>query len=58
TMKVYDVLGKEVATLINEEKAVGRYSTTFDGSRLSSGTYIVRMNAGEFVKTMKVTLLK
>jgi photosystem II stability/assembly factor-like uncharacterized protein len=58
TMKVYDVLGKEVATLINEEKAVGRYSTMFDGSRLSSGTYIVRMNAGDFVKTMKVTLLK
>ena len=58
TLKVYDVLGKEVAKLVNGKKHSGRYSVAFNASHLSSGTYIVRMQLGEFVKTMKIVLMK
>lgn len=64
TLKVYDVLGKEVATLANEVKTMGRYSVLFNGANLSSGAYIVRMssrpNDGKDVvtKLMKVLLVK
>lgn len=58
TMKVYDVLGKEVATLVNEYKQSGRYSVVFDANRLASGTYIVRLHSSDYVKTMKAILMK
>ncbi len=58
TMKVYDILGKEVATLVNAQKQTGRYSVVFDASRLSSGTYIALLRSGEYVKTMKIVLMK
>jgi len=59
TLKVYDILGTEVAELIsNEQKAAGRYEVSFDASRLASGTYIYKLQAGDFVQTKKMILLK
>jgi hypothetical protein len=58
TIKVYDILGKEIATLINEEKSAGNYSVQFNGNSLSSGIYFYRMQAGSFVQTKKLVLLK
>jgi hypothetical protein len=55
---VYDVLGREVAVLVNERKLPGHYEVTFDGSHLASGVYFYRMEAGSFVQTRKLTLLK
>lgn len=58
TLKVYDMLGKEIATLVNEEKIIGNYEIKFDGRNLSSGVYFYRMSAGKFVETKKLMLLK
>jgi photosystem II stability/assembly factor-like uncharacterized protein len=55
---VYDLLGREVTTLVNEPKAPGSYEVSFDGSGLSSGVYIYRMTAGSFVQSRKMLLLK
>lgn len=55
---VYDVLGKKVASLVNEEQTAGTYQTTFDGGRLSSGMYFYKIQAGDFVKTKKLVLMK
>ena len=57
-IKVYDVLGKEVKTLVNEERRSGNYNVEFDGSKLSSGVYFYRMQAGDFIETKKLILLK
>ncbi len=57
-LKVYDVLGKEVATLVNEQLAAGTYQVNFDGKNLSSGTYIYRLESGSNVSTKKMTLIK
>jgi serine protease len=58
TLKVYDLLGKEVATLVNEEKPAGYYWVEFDGSKLSSGIYFYRLVAGSFVESKKAVLIK
>lgn len=58
TLKVYDVLGKEVKTLVNERETAGSYSITFDASKLPSGVYFYRLQAGSYSKTMKLLLLK
>ncbi|MEJ2544662.1 MAG: T9SS type A sorting domain-containing protein [Calditrichaceae bacterium] len=58
TIKVYDLLGKEVATLVNEEKPFGNYAVEFDGSDLSSGVYFYRMQAGGFLNIKKFILLR
>jgi 1,4-alpha-glucan branching enzyme len=57
-LKIYDVLGREVAELINGEKSAGEYSVTFDGSRFSSGVYFYRITAGSYSNTKKMILLK
>jgi hypothetical protein len=57
-LKIYDLLGKEVATLVNEEKPAGRYSVEFYGSGLASGIYFYRIQAGSFVETKKMILMK
>ena len=57
-IKVYDVLEKIVATLINEEKMPGNYNVEFDGSDLPSGVYFYQLDAGDFVATKKLLLLK
>ncbi len=57
-LKVYDVLGKEVAELINDIKSPGRYEVEFNASALSSGTYYYKLTAGDFVDVKKMILLK
>lgn len=58
TLKVHDVLGREVATLINEVKQPGTYTLQFDASRLSSGIYFYQLRAEGFVETKKLILMK
>jgi len=58
TLKVFNILGKEVATLINEKKEAGTYNVDFSAANLASGTYIYRLQAGAFVQTKKMVLLK
>ncbi len=55
---VYDVLGNEVATLVNEEKPAGSYEVKFDAAGLSSGIYFYTLATGSFVETKKMNLLK
>ncbi|PJB00049.1 MAG: peptidase S8, partial [Ignavibacteria bacterium CG_4_9_14_3_um_filter_36_18] len=61
-LKVYDVLGSEIATLVNEEKFPGVYEVEFNGSRLSSGVYFYRLTAsnsgGRYTATKKFVLMK
>jgi len=62
TLKVYDILGREVATLVNEEKPIGNYEIEFSATGgaivLSSGIYLYQLRAGDFVQTKKMILLK
>jgi hypothetical protein len=58
TLKVYDVLGNEVATLVNEFRNAGSYEVDFDASKLSSGVYFYKLQAGDFVQTKKMILMK
>ncbi len=58
SLKVYDVLGNEVAALVNEEKSAGTYKIEFDGSALPSGIYFYQLQAGSLVETKKMVLLK
>ena len=64
TLKVYDVLGREAATIVNEEKSAGKYTVEFNASNLSSGVYFYRMEASDakgsakFIETKKLILLK
>ncbi len=55
---VYDLLGREVATLVNEKRAAGMYQDFFDGSGLASGVYIYRLTAGQFIDSRRMILLK
>lgn len=57
-LRVYDVLGREVATLVNEEMKPGTYERTFDGTGLSSGVYVYRLDAGSFTSVKRLMLLK
>ena len=57
-IKVYDVLGKETATLVNEQKPAGSYEVEFDASNLVSGVYLYKLQAGSFVETKKMILMK
>ncbi|MCU0344177.1 MAG: T9SS type A sorting domain-containing protein [Ignavibacterium sp.] len=58
SLKVYDVLGKEIATLVNEEKPAGSYEVDFNAAGLSSGIYFYKLSAGRFVETKKMIYLK
>ncbi|MCB9210335.1 MAG: T9SS type A sorting domain-containing protein [Ignavibacteriales bacterium] len=55
---VYDILGREITTLVNEEKKPGTYEVIFDSKDLPSGLYFYRLQSGEFIKTKKMLLLK
>ena len=58
SLKVYDVLGNEIATLVNAEKPAGNYEVNFNASQLSSGIYFYKLQVGLFVETKKMILLK
>ncbi len=58
SLKVFDLLGREIKTLVNEIKPAGIYTAEFDASALSSGIYMYRINAGSFVQTRKMTVMK
>jgi hypothetical protein len=58
TLKVYDVIGREVATLVNEQKDAGYYKATFNATKLASGVYFYRMSAGSYVSVKKLLLMK
>jgi hypothetical protein len=58
TLKVFDLLGREVATLVNEEQKADYYKVTFDASRLASGVYFYRLQAGEFTAAKRLMVLK
>jgi photosystem II stability/assembly factor-like uncharacterized protein len=58
TLKVYDILGRDVATLVNEEKHSGNYEVKFDGSNLPSGIYFYKLEAGGNILSKKLILLK
>jgi len=58
TLVIYDVLGNQVATLVNEEKAAGNYEVNFNAKKLTSGIYFYKLTAGNFTVNKKMILLK
>ena len=58
TLLVYDVMGREVQTLVNESLKPGTYETSFDGLQLTSGVYFYKITAGDFSETKKMLILK
>jgi hypothetical protein len=58
TLKVYDVLGNEIAVLVNEEKFSGEYETVFNAAELSSGVYFYKLTAGDYTFTKKMMVVK
>ena len=58
TLRVYNIIGQEVASLINGIEEAGFHSAKFEGSNLPSGTYIYRLQTGSFIQTKKMLLLK
>lgn len=58
TLMVFNILGEEIATLVNEEKPAGVYEVKFDGRNLPSGVYFYRLQAGKFMQTKKLIFIK
>ncbi len=58
SLRIFDTMGREIKTLINEQKAKGSYNISFDASHLSSGVYFYQLRAGDFVSIKKMVLLK
>ncbi|MDR3627100.1 MAG: T9SS type A sorting domain-containing protein [Ignavibacteriaceae bacterium] len=58
TIKIYDVLGREISTLLNNQQTAGYHEIKFDGSKFSSGIYFFRLQAGDFVSSKKMALMK
>jgi hypothetical protein len=57
-LKIYDLLGREVSTLISEQLSMGKHLLHWDGDKLASGVYLYRLQAGKFIETKKLILLK
>lgn len=57
-LSVFDMLGREVSVLVNERRDAGVHEVKFDGSNLASGVYFYRLQAGDFVQSRKLVLLK
>ncbi len=58
TLKIYDILGNEIATLVNEQKSTGSYEVEFNSTGLSSGVYFYKLNSGSLTQTKKMVLIK
>jgi hypothetical protein len=58
TIKVYNILGNEIATLVNDEKSAGEYEIGFNAANLPSGIYFYALSAGNYFSTKKMILLK
>ena len=58
SMKIFDILGREVTSLVNDYKLAGQYSIVFDGSNLTSGVYVYQLKANDYVASQKLVLLK
>lgn len=58
TLSVFDVSGRQVQILVNEQKNPGEYSVEFDASNFSTGAYFYKLQAGEFTETKKMLLIK
>ncbi|KAA0238043.1 MAG: T9SS C-terminal target domain-containing protein, partial [Chlorobiota bacterium] len=58
SLKIYDILGSEVVTLVNAEQQPGYYEVQFNGSNLASGMYVYRLQAGEYISTKKMLMIK
>jgi hypothetical protein len=57
-LQVYDILGRQVAVLVNEVKGPGTYRVSFDGTRVSSGVYYCRMTSGRYAQTRKMLYIR
>jgi hypothetical protein len=58
SLKIYDLLGKEISTLINEVKSAGNYEVNFDAEQLTSGIYFYKIEAGNYIEAKKMILMK
>ena len=58
TIKIYNVIGKEIETLVNAEKSAGNYKLTWNAENLPGGVYFYKLQTGNFVETKKMSLLK
>ena len=58
TLKVYDLLGEEVSTLVNEKLIPGKYQVEFDAGSLTSGIYFYRLTSGDFTDTRRMMMIK
>ena len=58
TIKIYDILGREIQTLVNEEEPAGYYKVNFNASKYSSGVYFYQLKTRDFISTKKMILLK
>ena len=58
TIKLYDVLGKEIKTLVSQQQSTGNYSYNFDASRIASGVYIYKITVNNFTQSKKMVLLR
>jgi hypothetical protein len=58
SIKIYDMLGREIATLVNKQIEAGYYTYDFDASSMASGVYVCKMKAGTFEKSLRMTVLK
>lgn len=58
TLKVYDIIGNELAALVNNQQPAGKYSVDFNSANLPSGVYLYRLQAGNYIQTRKMTLIK
>ena len=58
TLKIYDAIGREVVTLVNEVKEAGTYSAQFDGAKLSSGIYFAKLSSSGKTQIRKLVLMK
>jgi hypothetical protein len=58
SLKVYDIIGNEVAELVNSEKEAGNYDVNFDASKLSSGVYFYELRTAGFTESKKMMLMK